>query len=80
MTVHFIGIDPDTDTGQCPAVFVDDESGDFLFQGDLITDAATLANVATHSPIATHEAVVRLPARMRTIIREAIDASHGAAV
>ncbi len=80
MTLHFIGIDPDTDTGQCPAVFMDDDSGDMLFQGDLITDAATLAKVATHSPIAKHEAVVRLPARMRTIIKEAIDASHGAVV
>jgi hypothetical protein len=80
MALLFVGIDPETDTGQCPAVFVDDETGDLVFQGDLVTDAATLAEAATRSPLAAHEGVVRLPARMRAIIREALDVSEGAAV
>ncbi len=61
-------------------MFVDEETGDLVFQGTMITDAATLAEAAAHSPIADHEGVIRLPARMRKIVREAIDVSDGAAI
>jgi hypothetical protein len=70
--VRFIGIDPATPGGKCPAVFVDEETGDFLFQGWTVTDPSVLAQVAAHSPIADYESVVRLPARMREIILEAL--------
>jgi len=80
MALLFVGIDPETDTGQCPAVFVDDKTGDLLFQGELVTEAATLAEAVVHSPLAAHEAVIRMPARMRAIVREALDVSEGAAV
>jgi hypothetical protein len=75
MALRFLAIDPDTDGGQCPAVFVDDETGDLLFQGWTQTDSATLAEASAHSPLADDESVVRLPARMRDAIKEAMDAA-----
>jgi hypothetical protein len=74
MALVFIAIDPDTTGDHCPAVFVDEETGDLLFQGWTVTDSQTLADVARHSPIADDESVVRLPARMRAMILEAL---HG---
>src|ERR1041384_5040643 len=75
MAVRFIGIDPENPGGNCPAVFVDDESGDFLFQGTTVTDPATLARINESSPVLDHESVVRLPPRMRQIIMDALEAN-----
>jgi hypothetical protein len=80
MGLRFIGIDPDTGGLNCPAVFVDEDTQDVLLTGWTVTDTQTLAEVAEHSPIATHETVVRLPARMRKIILEAVRDSEGPAV
>jgi len=74
MALVFIAIDPDTTGDHCPAVFVEEETGDLLFQGWTVTDPQTLADVTQHSPIADNESVVRLPARMRATILEAL---HG---
>jgi hypothetical protein len=74
-----IAIDPETDTEHCPAVFTDEETGDLLVQGWTVTDAATLAEVDSHSRVAADESVVRLPARMRATILEALN-GEGAAV
>ena len=71
MALTFIGIDPDTNGGNCPSVWVDDSTGDLLFQGWEVTDQADLAEVAARSPIADGEKIVRLPARRRAIIQEA---------
>lgn len=71
MKLRFVGIDPGSNAGGCPSVWVDDETGDFLFQGWEVTDGLTLSEVSSRSPIAGHECVVRLPARMREIIQEA---------
>jgi hypothetical protein len=79
MGLIFIAIDPETDSDHCPAVFVEEETGDLLFQGWTVTDAATLAEVNRHSPVADNESVVRLPARMRAIILEALS-GHGATI
>lgn len=73
MGIRFVGIDPATGGNNCPAVFLDDETGDLLFQGWTVTDPAELAEMAAHSPLAADETVVRVPARMSAIIREAID-------
>jgi hypothetical protein len=73
MALKFIGIDPDTGGDHCPAVFIDEETGDFLLQGWTVTDPDMLAEVARRSPIADNESVVRLPARMRAIIQEAVN-------
>ena len=79
MELRFIGIDPATGGDHCPAVFVDEETGDFLLQGWTVTDPGTLAAIAGHSPIADNESVVRLPARMQAIILEAAS-GHGTTV
>jgi hypothetical protein len=71
MALRFVGIDPNTNGGNCPSVWIDEASGDLVFQGTEVTDQVTLAEVASRSPIAEHERVVRLPARMRAIIMEA---------
>jgi hypothetical protein len=73
MALVFAGIDPGTDGDNCPAVFVEEETGDLLFQGWTVTAPETLADVARHSPVADNESVVRLPARMRAIILEALN-------
>jgi hypothetical protein len=61
MVLRFAGMDPGTNGDHCPAVFVDEETGDFVFQGWTVTDPVTLADVARRSPIADSESVVRLP-------------------
>lgn len=77
MTLRLIGIDPDTDRDHCPAVFIDEDTGDLIFQGRIVTGSQALMEVASHSPIARHESVVRLPSRMRHIILEAARDSEG---
>jgi hypothetical protein len=79
MALRFLAIDPETDTDHCPAVFLEEETGDLLFQGWTITDPATLAEVDGRSRIADNESVVRLPARMQAIILEALS-GYGTAV
>jgi hypothetical protein len=79
MALEFIGKDPESDTNNCPAVFIDRESGDFLLAGWMVSNPDTLAEIAAHSPIADNESVVRLPARMRAILLEALH-GQGAAV
>jgi hypothetical protein len=74
--IRFVGIDPGTGGNNCPAVFVDEDTGDFLFQGDRVTDPGALAEVAKHSPIGATEAVVKLPSRMAAIILEALNGSN----
>ena len=73
MALIFMAIDLETTGDHCPAVFAEEETGDLLFQGWTVTDPKTLADVARHSPIADNESVVRLPARMRAMILEALD-------
>jgi hypothetical protein len=79
MALRFIGIDPETDGDNCPAVFIDEDNGDLLFQGWTVADTGTLAEAGQHSPMADTEGLVRLPARMRAIIMEALN-GQGAAV
>jgi hypothetical protein len=71
MRLRFVGIDSTSAAGNCPSVWVDEETGDFLFQGWKISDGAALLEISNRSPIAENEQVVRLPARMREIILEA---------
>jgi hypothetical protein len=78
VALRFVGIDPDTNGLNCPAVFLDEDTGDFLFQGWSVTDPAMLTDAEQHSPIGDNESLIRLPARMREIIMEALH--DGAAV
>lgn len=75
MGLRFIAIDPATDREHCPAVFFEEEAGDLLFQGEAVTDPETLAESVQHSPLGDNEGLVRLPARMRTIIKALSEAA-----
>lgn len=81
--LRLIAIDPGTDGGHCPATFIVAPSGDLLFQGPEVTSEKELAAVDGLSPIGPDETVVRIPARMRTVLlralleAEAVDADTG---
>ncbi|MCX2970584.1 MULTISPECIES: hypothetical protein [Streptomyces] len=77
MPLRFIAKDPETDTGQSPTVWVDEKNFDLVFQGWKI-DEATEKECLQVGVIPDHEAVVRIPARMVSIIREACDAAERA--
>ena len=78
MALRFLAIDPDTNGENCPALFLEEETGDLLFQGWTVTDSRVLAESCTHSPLSDNESLVRLAARMRDVILEALN--DGAAV
>ncbi|MBZ6258885.1 hypothetical protein KVH22_25550 [Streptomyces olivaceus] len=79
MPLTFIGIDPTTGDEESPTVWVDEEKQELVLQGwkpDEATQAECAAfTVPGHAVgIPDHEAVVRIPARMTAMIREACDA------
>lgn len=81
----FIGIDPNTGTDESPTVWVDQEKQELVLQGwkpDLETEAECAAfTVPGHATgIPDHEAVIRIPARMVPMIREACDVIERATV
>ena len=76
MRLSFVGITPNTPDSECPAVYVDEDTGDLWFQGETVTDPDALAEVAGHSPIGARESVVKLPTVMRQIILEAANGSY----
>lgn len=83
MTLRFIGIDPNTGTGESPTVWVDENKGEFVIQGwkpDPDTEAHCAAfELPGHAVgIPDHEQVVRIPARMVSILREACDVAERA--
>ena len=78
MALRFLAIDPGTNGDNCPALFLEEETGDLLFQGWTVTDPVVLAESSTHSPLGETESLVRLPARMRAIILEALSGDGSA--
>ncbi|MET9347704.1 hypothetical protein [Streptomyces termitum] len=78
MALQFIGVDPESGHTGSPTVWVDTETGDVIVQS-YIADEATRAecidrNAPGHDKIIPEgETVVRLPAHMRAILKEAID-------
>ncbi|WP_129843971.1 hypothetical protein [Streptomyces sp. RFCAC02] len=77
MALRFIGIDPHTDGDECPTAWVDDETADIVVQGWKADDATTAECLET-GKIPDSEAVVRVPARMAPVLREACDAAEAA--
>ncbi|MFS4103463.1 hypothetical protein [Streptomyces sp. PD-S100-1] len=83
MSLRFIGIDPNTGQGESPTVWVDERKGEVVIQG-WKPDAETEAECARFQApghavgIPDHEQVVRIPARMTSILREACDAAERA--
>lgn len=79
MSLRFIGIDPETKTADSPTVWVDREKGELVFQGwkpdpQLEAECAAFEVPGHAVGIPVDEAVVRIPARMVHMIREACDA------
>ncbi|MFI8878449.1 hypothetical protein [Streptomyces sp. NPDC055243] len=77
MAVQFIGIDPETDRDHCPTVWVDPEADELLLQGwkpETPTQAACEATSPANGSVPQSEAIIRIPARMVPLIREACDA------
>ncbi|TYC13403.1 hypothetical protein FXF65_22705 [Actinomadura syzygii] len=70
--LRLVAIDPGTDGGHCPALLVDDATGDLLFQGPQVTSESELAEVNGQSPIGPGEIVGRIPARMRGVLLKAL--------
>ncbi|WP_405780233.1 hypothetical protein [Streptomyces sp. NBC_00859] len=77
MAVEFIGIDPNTDRDHCPTVWADPEAQEVLFQGwkpSPMTQAACEGSSPANGPMPDSEGIVRIPARMISMVREACDA------
>ncbi|MGD3106467.1 hypothetical protein [Streptomyces sp. YGL11-2] len=78
MALRFIGIDPNSGDDESPTVWVDQEKQEIVFQGwkpnaELEAECAALTLPGHAKGIPEHEAVVRIPARMAHMIREACD-------
>jgi len=79
MDLQFIGIDPNTGDGESPTVWVDQEKNELVLQGwkpgpELEAECARFEVPGHAVGIPDHEAVIRIPARMVPMIREACDA------
>lgn len=84
MTLRFVGIDPNTGGEGSPTVWVEEESADLVLQGvEADTVLQTLVGstewvVGHKTGIPSHERVIRIPARMVPILREACNAAERA--
>jgi hypothetical protein len=66
MALHMLGKDPNSDNGQSPTVYLDDETGNYILQGWKVLDPAKLAEMS----IPEHETVIEFPARMMQFFPE----------
>lgn len=83
MRLQFIGIDPETKKNGSPTVWVDAENADIVLQSYTVDDETRQQCVkntaAGHAEgIPAHETVIRVPARLAPILREACDAAERA--
>ena len=83
MDLWFVGIDPPTGSEGSPTVWVDPATSDLVIQGwrtDVTTETACAEfEVPGHKTgIPAHEAVIRLPARVVSVLREACDVAEQA--
>ncbi|MFZ3558178.1 hypothetical protein [Streptomyces sp. BH055] len=79
MSLRFIGIDPPTGDEESPTVWVDEKQGEIVIQGwkpgpELKAQCAEFEVPGHAVGIPDHEQVVRIPARMAEILREACNA------
>lgn len=82
MTLRFIGIDPDTGTGNSPTVWVDDATQELVIQGwkaspELDAECAQFEVPGHAKGIPADEAVIRIPVRMAPALRKACDVAEG---
>ena len=79
MSLLFIGIDPNTGDDESPTVWVDQKKQELVLQGwkpdtELEAECAAFEVPGHAKGIPENEAVIRIPARMVPMIREACDA------
>jgi hypothetical protein len=67
-----IALDPETGGDDCPAVFIDSDTGDLVFQGFTEDRHERVAEMDTVSRMRAGESAVRLPRRMRSAILAAL--------
>lgn len=85
MPLLFVGIDQDSEKDKSPTVWVDQEKQELVFQGwkpepQLEAECAAFEVPGHAKGIPDDEAVVRIPARMVNMIREACDVIERTAV
>ncbi|WP_035803355.1 hypothetical protein [Kitasatospora mediocidica] len=79
MALDFVGIDPNTGGGGSPTVWVEDETEEIIVQSWTADDTlcekiAGTEWVPGHTlGIPAHESVIRIPARMVPILKEAVE-------
>ncbi|WP_328916720.1 MULTISPECIES: hypothetical protein [unclassified Streptomyces] len=78
MPLQFIGIDPETGDKHSPTVWVDREHRELVLQGwrpgtELAAECAAFEVPGHAKGIPEDEAVIRIPARMVHMIREACE-------
>jgi hypothetical protein len=83
MDLQFIGIDPDTGKNGSPTAWVDQETADIVIQSytadEATRDQCEDRTAPGHAKgIPDHETVIRVPARLVPILREACDAAERA--
>lgn len=80
MALHFVGIDPNTGQNGSPTAWVDRDTGDVVLQS-YRADENTLQECAEKTApghakgIPPHETVIRFPAHLIPLLREACDAA-----
>jgi hypothetical protein len=80
MALQFIGIDPDTGQNGSPTAWVDTDNRDVVLQGYSADEATRQECIDNSAPghtkgIPAHETVIRFPAHLIPLLREACDAA-----
>jgi hypothetical protein len=84
MSLRFVGIDPDTGNANSPTVWVDEDKAELVIQGwkadsTLLAEVESVGSIPGHDTrVPDHEAVIRIPARLVSALREACDAAERA--
>lgn len=83
MALRFIGIDPNTGQNGSPTAWVDTSTADIVLQGYTADEATRRECIENTAPghekgIPDHETVIRIPAHLVPLLREACDAAERA--
>ncbi|APE23099.1 MULTISPECIES: hypothetical protein [Streptomyces] len=84
MSLQFIGVDPESGQTGSPTAWVDEKTRDIVLQSYIADEATRAECIEKNAPghdktIPPGETVIRIPAHMIPILREACDAAERAA-
>lgn len=77
MPLEFIGTDPGSEEGQSPTVFIDRARREIVIQSWTADDETLKAVEELFRPVPGHESVIRVPDRMISALRRAMDELEG---